>query len=48
MAWVNFREVADRFSHIDGEVVSTTVAMTREESAVDIVLRFYPWWEHPL
>lgn len=46
---VNFREIVDRFGHIDGEVVCTEVSLRHDggPSHARVVLRFYPWWEHP-
>ena len=46
MTRVNFREVRDRFTHIDAEFVSCTCTFGEGESS--FVVRFYPWWEHPL
>ena len=49
MAHVNFRSVADRFTHIDGQIVRVT-AERAQDGAVNsarVVLRLYPWWEHP-
>jgi hypothetical protein len=48
MAWVNFRDVQDRFTHIDAELVSAKAQFGEGEGDVAITVRFYPWWEHPL
>jgi len=50
MPIVSYREVASRFSHIDGTVRSAECSFEGEEEklALSLVLRFYPWWEHPL
>ena len=46
MSIVNYREIKDRFTHIDAEFDSCGFAVpgNRDRYAV----RFYPWWEHPL
>ncbi len=46
MALVNFRDVADRFGHVDGEFVACSLGFP--EDGPNYKLRFYPWWEHPL
>ena len=46
MTTVNFKEVRDRFIHIDAEFVSWTCEFPEGHS--ELVVRFYPWWEHPL
>jgi hypothetical protein len=49
MPRVSFRDVVDRFTHIDGTIVRTDVSFADSEPAsARVVLRFYPWWEHPL
>jgi hypothetical protein len=48
MAWVNFRTTLDRFSHIDAQFVRGTASLTPAGGEAEIVVRFYPWWEHPL
>ncbi len=45
MTLVNYREIEERFSHIDAEFVSAHVALPEREA--DYNVRFYPWWEHP-
>lgn len=45
VALANFRKVADRFGHVDGDFVSSSLGFP--ESEPRFVLRFYPWWEHP-
>ncbi|HWD40842.1 MAG TPA: hypothetical protein VG944_18485 [Fimbriimonas sp.] len=46
MARVNFREVRDRFRHIDGEFVDCSLSLPEGEPFFRV--RFYAWWEHPL
>ncbi len=46
MALVNFKQVADRFGHVDGTLVSASLGFP--ESQPYVTVRFYPWWEHPL
>jgi hypothetical protein len=41
---LTFEESAARFGHIDGRVEA--VRLTYPD-AVEIDVRFYPWWEHP-
>lgn len=48
MAWINFRDIQDRFSHIDAQFVSSVTRFDDEVNEVSITVRFYPWWEHPL
>ena len=48
MTWVNFREVQDRFTHIDAQFISASAQFAGDRSDVTITVRFYPWWEHPL
>jgi len=45
VARVNFREIKERFTHLDGRFKSCSVNLPEAECsyAVDI----YPWWEHP-
>jgi hypothetical protein len=40
----NFREMRDRFAHIDGAV--DDLRFSRSEPSF-VAIRFYPWWEHP-
>jgi hypothetical protein len=42
---VGFREMRDRFAHIDGVVED--LRFSRSEPSF-VAIRFYPWWEHPL
>src|SRR3954471_20942948 len=48
MAWFNFREVQDRFSHIDSQFVSSNIQFGAGGAEASVTVRFYPWWEHPL
>ncbi len=48
MAWVNYRETVERFNHIDAELIRFTTHAQGEETMVELTVRFYPWWEHPL
>ncbi|HET7232869.1 MAG TPA: hypothetical protein VFJ16_22860 [Longimicrobium sp.] len=48
MAWVNYRKILGRFGHIDAEFVRASTALTPEGGTAEVVVRFYPWWEHPL
>ena len=48
MAWTNYRTIAERFSHIDAEFVNATSMVSPEGGHAEVVVRFYPWWEHPL
>ncbi len=50
MKRVNFRSVVDRFHHVDGEIVSVDLSFSSNggPAKAQVVLRFYPWWEHPL
>ena len=47
MAWTNYRNVVDRFSHIDAEFVSSMGLCSSDAATAELVVRFYPWWEHP-
>lgn len=47
MAWVNYREVRDRFGHIDAQLVRAEARVSPEGAEASITVRFYPWWEHP-
>jgi hypothetical protein len=47
MTWTNHRAIADRFSHIDAELVKATGTLSSEGRSAELVVRFYPWWEHP-
>ena len=46
MPRVNYREIAERFTHIDADFVASEIGMPGNDGffTVDI----YPWWEHPL
>jgi hypothetical protein len=48
MPLMNYRATLDRFSHIDAEFVRSSVSLTAESGNAEVVVRFYPWWEHPL
>jgi hypothetical protein len=48
MAWTNYRSTVERFSHIDAEFVKATSNLSPEGGTAELVVRFYPWWEHPL
>ena len=48
MAWMNYRKTLSRFSHIDAQFVRASCDLRPGEGAVEVVVRFYPWWEHPL
>jgi hypothetical protein len=48
MAWTNYRLTVERFSHIDAEFVKATSNLSPEGGTAELVVRFYPWWEHPL
>ena len=47
MAWTNYRNVADRFGHIDAEFVKSAALFSSAGGTAELVVRFYPWWEHP-
>ena len=44
---VNYRDVQDRFSHIDAGFVGADVNLSRAGGHAAVTVRFYPWWEHP-
>jgi hypothetical protein len=44
---VNYREVQDRFSHIDAGFVGAEVNLSGAGGQAAVTVRFYPWWEHP-
>lgn len=44
MSLVNFREIRDRFTHLDAAFESCTIALPGESH---YAVRLYPWWEHP-
>lgn len=45
MTTLSFDEASSRFSHIDGFITDIRL---RYAGRVEVDLRFYPWWEHPL
>lgn len=47
MAWTNYRNVVDRFGHIDAEFVRSSGLLSSDGRTAELVVRFYPWWEHP-
>jgi hypothetical protein len=47
MAWMNYREIQDRFAHIDAEFVQSDISFAPQRSHASVTVRFYPWWEHP-
>ena len=47
MAWTNYRNVAERFGHIDAEFVKSADRLSSDGGTAELVVRFYPWWEHP-
>jgi hypothetical protein len=47
MVWTNYRNVADRFGHIDAEFVKSAGLLSADAGTAELVVRFYPWWEHP-
>jgi hypothetical protein len=48
MPLVNYRATLDRFGHIDAEFVRASASFAPDVGAAEVVVRFYPWWEHPL
>ena len=47
MAWTNYRNIVGRFGHIDAEVVKSAGLLSPGGGTAELVVRFYPWWEHP-
>ena len=47
MAWINYRDIQDRFGHIDAEFVRSDVNFSPQGGHASVTVRFYPWWEHP-
>lgn len=45
MALVNYREVAERFTHLDARFHRFEAHLP--EGGASFAVRFYPWWEHP-
>lgn len=50
MARHNYRDIMDRFTHIDGSIRHADVRLccAEAEASVRVVVSVYPWWEHPL
>src|SRR5688572_1991161 len=48
MTPINYRATLERFGHIDSEFVRASASFTPERGTAEVVVRFYPWWEHPL
>jgi hypothetical protein len=48
MELMNYRVTLERFGHIDAEFVRASASFTPEGGSAEVVVRFYPWWEHPL
>ncbi len=46
MARVSWREITQRFSHIDARAVRCQLGLPSHDSFFTVA--FYPWWEHPL
>ena len=46
MARINYREVTDRFTHIDARFVACEIGLPGNDGFFTVDL--YPWWEHPL
>jgi hypothetical protein len=50
---VNYRQVEDRFGHIDGQFVEARIHLLgRSNGEIEadescITIEYYPWWEHP-
>ena len=47
MAWTNYRNIVGRFGHIDAEFVKSSGELSSDRRTAELVVRFYPWWEHP-
>ena len=47
MPWTNFRNIVERFAHIDAEFVKSACLLSHGGGTAEVVVRFYPWWEHP-
>ena len=47
MSWTNYRNIVQRFGHIDAEFVKAVGLLSSEGGTAELVVRFYPWWEHP-
>ena len=48
MALVSWRELGDRFEHIDAQPELVHARLNFPDGEASYALRFYPWWEHPL
>jgi hypothetical protein len=46
MKIINYTEISDRFSHIDGELVDYNFNFLNQDKSY-YQIQFYPWWEHP-
>jgi hypothetical protein len=47
MAWTNHRNVVRHFGHVDAEFVKSAGLFASDGGTAELVVRFYPWWEHP-
>jgi len=47
MTWTNYRNIVERFHHIDADFVRSTTTMSSGGGTAELTVRFYPWWEHP-
>jgi hypothetical protein len=45
MSKINYKQIKDRFTHVDAKFVSSNCSFNTGENYFKI--RFYPWWEHP-
>lgn len=45
MPIVNYREIATRFTHLDGEFINFEGRLP--DGSATFAVRFYAWWEHP-
>jgi hypothetical protein len=48
VAWTNYRTIVERFSHIDADFVKASSTLSPDGGDAELIVRFYPWWEHPL
>jgi hypothetical protein len=48
MGLMNYRATLERFGHIDAEFVRASASFAPDGGTAEVVVRFYPWWEHPL
>jgi hypothetical protein len=44
---MNYRATLERFGHIDAQFVRASASFTSANGTAEVVVRFYPWWEHP-